>query len=69
MSPRDFINPHRSILGRGNYNINVIMKALQLKDHEAIWFDKRKFVLNINFNMARSNLFVISVLIQFIDHL
>lgn len=42
MAPEDFINPHRSILGRGNYNINVIMKAAQLKGHEVIWFDKRR---------------------------
>lgn len=42
LSPEEFINPHRSLLGRGNYNINIVMKAVQLKDHEAIWFDKRR---------------------------
>lgn len=42
LSPQELINPHRSILGRGNYNINVIMKAVQLNGHEAIWFDKRR---------------------------
>ena len=44
MSPNDLINPHKSILGRGNYNINVIMKAVQIKDHEVIWFDKRRYI-------------------------
>ena len=35
-------NPHRSPLGLGNYDVNVMMAALQLKDYQAIWFDKRK---------------------------
>lgn len=42
LSPDNWINPHKSVLGLGNYDINVIMKALQKKDCEAIWFDKRK---------------------------
>uniref|UniRef100_A0A1B6DIB6 Josephin-2 n=1 Tax=Clastoptera arizonana TaxID=38151 RepID=A0A1B6DIB6_9HEMI len=42
LSPNNWINPHRSILGLGNYDVNVIMFALQLKGYEAIWFDKRK---------------------------
>lgn len=38
-----WLNPHRSMLGLGNYDINVIMAALQAKkDCEAVWFDKRK---------------------------
>lgn len=35
-------NPHRSPIGLGNYDINVIMAALQIKDQQAVWFDKRK---------------------------
>ncbi|CAG9095678.1 hypothetical protein JYU34_007089 [Plutella xylostella] len=42
LSPNVWINPHRSMLGLGNYDINVIMAALQKKGCEAIWFDKRK---------------------------
>lgn len=42
LSPQEFINPHKSVLGLGNYNINVIMKALQLRGYEALWYDKRK---------------------------
>ncbi|XP_063360076.1 josephin-2 [Cydia amplana] len=42
LSPNVWINPHRSMLGLGNYDINVIMAALQLKGCEAVWFDKRK---------------------------
>ncbi|XP_066998353.1 josephin-like protein isoform X2 [Anabrus simplex] len=42
LSPNVWINPHKSLLGLGNYDINVIMAALQRKGCEAIWFDKRK---------------------------
>lgn len=42
LSPDNWINPHKSMLGLGNYDINVIMKALQSRGYEAIWFDKRK---------------------------
>ncbi|XP_050305138.1 josephin-like protein [Anthonomus grandis grandis] len=42
LSPEYWINPHRSVLGLGNYDINVIMSALQSRGYEMIWFDKRK---------------------------
>ncbi|XP_034141234.1 josephin-like protein [Drosophila guanche] len=42
LSPNVWINPHRSLLGLGNYDINVIMTALELRNCEAFWFDKRK---------------------------
>ncbi|KAJ8974664.1 hypothetical protein NQ317_011981 [Molorchus minor] len=42
LSPDHWINPHKSFLGLGNYDINVIMKALQARGYDAIWFDKRK---------------------------
>ncbi|KAL9956471.1 hypothetical protein ACROYT_G037950 [Oculina patagonica] len=29
------------MLGLGNYDVNVLMAALQLKEYEAVWFDKR----------------------------
>ncbi|RUS75307.1 hypothetical protein EGW08_016928 [Elysia chlorotica] len=44
LSPGTFINPHRSMLGLGNYDVNVLMAALQDKGYETIWFDKRKNV-------------------------
>lgn len=44
LSPDNFVNPHKSLLGLGNYDVNVIMAALQMKGFEAIWFDKRKWV-------------------------
>jgi len=42
LSPDVWINPHKSLLGLGNYDVNVIMAALQRKGCEAVWFDKRK---------------------------
>ncbi|KAI5712394.1 hypothetical protein M8J75_007944 [Diaphorina citri] len=42
LSPQTWLNPHRSILGLGNYDINVIMTALQKKGFESNWFDRRK---------------------------
>ncbi|XP_076645271.1 josephin domain containing isoform X1 [Halictus rubicundus] len=42
LSPDVWINPHKSLLGLGNYDINVIMAALQQKGREAVWFDKRR---------------------------
>lgn len=42
LSPENWINPHKSVLGLGNYDVNVIMRALQIRNYEMIWFDKRK---------------------------
>lgn len=42
LSPNNYINPHRSILGLGNYDVNVLIAALQNKGYSAFWFDKRK---------------------------
>ena len=38
-------NPHRSPIGLGNYDVNVMMAALAQKRYQAVWFDKRKWVL------------------------
>ncbi|XP_071983422.1 josephin-2 [Engystomops pustulosus] len=42
LSPHSVINPHRSFLGTGNYDVNVIMAALQTLDYAAVWWDKRR---------------------------
>ncbi len=42
LSPDAWINPHKSVLGLGNYDVNVIMSALQTKGYEVKWFDKRR---------------------------
>lgn len=35
-------NPHRSVLGLGSYDVNVIIAALSKKGLDVVWFDKRK---------------------------
>uniref|UniRef100_A0A452J6V3 Josephin-2 n=1 Tax=Gopherus agassizii TaxID=38772 RepID=A0A452J6V3_9SAUR len=42
LAPDARLNPHRSVLGTGNYDVNVIMAALQSLDFAAIWWDKRR---------------------------
>ncbi|KAK2160500.1 hypothetical protein LSH36_132g05020 [Paralvinella palmiformis] len=42
LSPASYINPHRSMLGLGNYDVNVIILALQHKGFDTMWFDKRR---------------------------
>jgi len=42
LSPDAFINPHKSIWGVGNYDVNVLMRALQTKGLSVSWFDRRK---------------------------
>ncbi|XP_071035493.1 josephin-1 isoform X2 [Parasteatoda tepidariorum] len=49
LSPDNLVNPHKSVLGLGNYDVNVLMAAVQLKGYEAIWFDKRRDPSNIDF--------------------
>uniref|UniRef100_A0A8C6F964 Josephin-1 n=1 Tax=Monodon monoceros TaxID=40151 RepID=A0A8C6F964_MONMO len=43
LSPNTMVTPHKkSMLGNGNYDVNVIMAALQTKGYEAVWCDKRR---------------------------
>lgn len=68
LSPNVWINPHKSLLGLGNYDINVIMAALQRKGYEAVWFDKRKWVVQLWISHAtimRCCLMLISYLLHF----
>ncbi|XP_014663168.1 PREDICTED: josephin-1-like [Priapulus caudatus] len=44
LSPDHIVNPHKSVLGLGNYDVNVIMAALQMNGCETIWFDKRRSI-------------------------
>lgn len=37
-----FFNPHKSTIGLGCYDVNVIIAALAKKDYDVVWFDKRK---------------------------
>nr|XP_017089740.2 josephin-like protein [Drosophila bipectinata] len=42
LTPRSWLNPHRSWIGWGNYDINVIMYALNQQRCETVWFDRRR---------------------------
>jgi len=47
LNPATVLNPHKSMLGTGNYDINVIMSALNSRSYQAVWHDKRKKVSSI----------------------
>lgn len=42
LNPSRWNNPHKSVLGLGNYDVNVITSFLQLNHHDIVWFDKRR---------------------------
>eukprot|EP01098_Paradermamoeba_levis_P001260 TRINITY_DN11419_c0_g1_i1.p1 TRINITY_DN11419_c0_g1~~TRINITY_DN11419_c0_g1_i1.p1 ORF type:complete len:164 (-),score=33.89 TRINITY_DN11419_c0_g1_i1:72-563(-) len=52
LAPDSLFNPHKSILGTGNYDVNVIMNSLFKKDLAVKWFDKRKDLNQVNFNLV-----------------
>ncbi|XP_076010898.1 josephin-2 [Genypterus blacodes] len=47
LAPQCVVNPHRSVLGTGNYDVNVIMAALQSRELAAVWWDKRRSLQNL----------------------
>nr|XP_040022119.1 josephin-2 isoform X1 [Gasterosteus aculeatus aculeatus] len=47
LAPQCVVNPHRSVLGTGNYDVNVIMAALQSRGLAAVWWDKRRTVQSL----------------------
>uniref|UniRef100_A0A8C3ARB3 Josephin-2 n=1 Tax=Cyclopterus lumpus TaxID=8103 RepID=A0A8C3ARB3_CYCLU len=47
LAPQCVVNPHRSVLGTGNYDVNVIMAALQSRELAAVWWDKRRTVQSL----------------------
>lgn len=42
-----FFNPHRNVLGLGNYDVNILMKAVQTKGFDVTWFDKRRLLTKL----------------------
>uniref|UniRef100_A0A4X2JXG6 ubiquitinyl hydrolase 1 n=1 Tax=Vombatus ursinus TaxID=29139 RepID=A0A4X2JXG6_VOMUR len=46
LAPDSRLNPHRSLLGTGNYDVNVIMAALQGLGLAAVWWDRRRDFLS-----------------------
>uniref|UniRef100_A0A914Y0N9 ubiquitinyl hydrolase 1 n=1 Tax=Panagrolaimus superbus TaxID=310955 RepID=A0A914Y0N9_9BILA len=50
LDDRNWFNPHRSMLGLGNYDVNVLMLALSSveEDLTLVWFDSRLKYKNVN---------------------
>lgn len=46
-------NPHKSMIGLGNWDVNVMMKALQTKGMQVSWFDRRKGQSSQSFSCSR----------------
>jgi len=44
LSPGSLICPHKSVLGTGNYDVNVIMSVLTLRGKVCKWWDRRRDV-------------------------
>uniref|UniRef100_A0A6P6Y0R9 ubiquitinyl hydrolase 1 n=1 Tax=Dermatophagoides pteronyssinus TaxID=6956 RepID=A0A6P6Y0R9_DERPT len=53
LSPSSILlfNPHKSKFGFGNYDVNVLLMALQNKNYEAIWFNRKKDPKRLNLNV------------------
>ncbi|VDN03250.1 unnamed protein product [Thelazia callipaeda] len=43
-----WFNRHRSLLGLGNYDVNVLIAALEMKNLTLKWFDSRYSTANLN---------------------
>ncbi|EAR83712.2 josephin protein (macronuclear) [Tetrahymena thermophila SB210] len=58
-------NPHRNIFKLGNYDINVIDKALQNNGHTIQWFDMRKDVKELNLLEQKNDIFGLILNVQY----
>jgi len=38
-----WVNPHKSIIGIGNYDVNAIIAYLNTLSYDVVWFDKRRY--------------------------
>lgn len=61
LSPDDFINPHKSVLNIGNYDVNCLMQALAVKNYDLIWFDKRKEITEENIDINQAFGFILNI--------
>lgn len=61
LSPDEYINPHKSVLGLGNYDVNVLMAALETRSMQMEWFDKRKEVTASSLELYRAFGFILNI--------
>uniref|UniRef100_A0A8U8C0V3 ubiquitinyl hydrolase 1 n=1 Tax=Geospiza parvula TaxID=87175 RepID=A0A8U8C0V3_GEOPR len=59
LAPNSRPNPHRSLLGLGNYDVNVVMAALGMLGLAAVWWDKRREFLRAALAPAASELLLV----------
>ncbi|KAI6215075.1 hypothetical protein M3Y94_00342300 [Aphelenchoides besseyi] len=52
-----WFNAHRSMLGLGNYDVNILLRALESRGLEGVWFDKRLSAKEINHSAVHSYIF------------
>ncbi|UMM21581.1 hypothetical protein L5515_003197 [Caenorhabditis briggsae] len=57
MNESKWFNPHRSWIGTGNYDANILMASLQKHNLKVVWFDKRLGVEKIKFEKLRAIVF------------
>ncbi|CAI2349466.1 unnamed protein product [Caenorhabditis sp. 36 PRJEB53466] len=52
-----WFNPHKSWIGTGNYDANILMAALQMHDLKVMWFDKRAPIERIHVDRVKAFVF------------
>lgn len=52
-----WFNPHKSWIGTGNYDANILMAALQKHDLKVMWFDKRTPVEKVHLENVKALVF------------
>mmetsp|Transcript_6487 Transcript_6487/g.10086 ORF Transcript_6487/g.10086 Transcript_6487/m.10086 type:complete len:197 (+) Transcript_6487:36-626(+) len=50
LSPKAFINPHKSMFGTGNYDINVLIVAVEQQGYKITWFNSQKGIDAVAFD-------------------
>jgi josephin len=61
LSPDNYINPHKSMFGIGNYDVNSIISALESQNKELIWFDKRRDITEESIELTRAFGYIMNV--------
>lgn len=61
LSPEYYINPHRSVIGLGNYDVNVIMAALQSRGMNLVWYDKRKEISPESLEISKTFGYILNI--------
>lgn len=61
LCPDELINPHRSVLGLGNYDVNTLMVALESQLMQLIWFDRRKEITADSLEIRKAFGFILNI--------